>query len=280
MKNNLFTLDSELFFWTLRKLLAFTRKGSSIARERDTLPSFSHCSQSRITWREIIKESGGRGPRVLRTRPTKRIMYKTLESKVTALLPLLSPDSPSSPPSDSPPLFVLFSWMPSMPVLLGRPRTRAGITKGRRERRRQMTRRSCSLDRSHVTSSETSWTRFILSSLSESLSDIPSLCLPCRPLPSLGLSLNPSRDETSHFTSLPAFNLPRVACSRPPFLSVMPRRRYVEYANKSCTNVPEIWTHLPINYSVGAVKPSVSFRTVPLSSFSPLLLVRLSRAFI
>jgi len=60
MKNNLFTLDSEFFFWTLRKRLAFTRKGSSMAREWDTLLSFSHCSQSRITWRVGDNKGVGR----------------------------------------------------------------------------------------------------------------------------------------------------------------------------------------------------------------------------
>lgn len=103
-----------------------------------------------------------------------------------------------------------------------RVRTRAGTTKGtarRHERRRQMTRGSCSLDRSHVTSSETSWTRFILSSLSESLSDISSL----PPFPeSLFLSLSLSEPVPRRvplrtlpaLTLLPSFNLfSCVACS-------------------------------------------------------------------
>lgn len=119
--------------------------------------------------------------------------------------------------SNSPPLSVSFSWMPSVPGLLlllllsstgFRPYTRAGTTKGtarRRERRRQMTRGSCSLDRSHVTSCETPWTRFILSSLSESLSNIPSLYPPSAPSFSRRPSLNLSHDECSRFTLPPRF---------------------------------------------------------------------------
>lgn len=136
-----------------------------------------------------------------------------------------------------------------------------------------MTRGSCSLDRSHVTSSETSWTRFILSSLSESLSDIPPSRLP-RPRPSPSCSWTPfepvpRRVPPLHLRSPypPSLNLfsstsrALVPLLSPALLSssFVPCRRYVEYANKSCTNVPEVWTRSPINYSVGAADPPSLF---------------------
>lgn len=103
---------------------------------------------------------------------------------------------------------------------------------------------------------------------------------------SRGLSLNLSRDRCPRASPAltlpsPSFNLfSRVACSLVPLLlfSLGPCcRRYVECANKSCTNVPEVWTRSPINYSVGAVDPPSLFRAAPLSPFH---LVRLPRAFI
>lgn len=139
-----------------------------------------------------------------------------------------------------------------------------------------MTRGSCSLDRSHVTSSKTSWTRFILSSLSESLSDISSLS----PFPEslvdsfslfLSFSLSAPVPRRVSLRTLPALTLlfqPVLLRRVLSFLlsfSLVPCRHYVEYANKSCTNVPEVWTRSPINYSVGAVDPPSLFRVVPLS---------------
>lgn len=106
----------------------------------------------------IIKQSGGRGFRVLRTRPTSASCTRHWSQRSRLLyhycLQILPPHLP---PTLLPFPSLLFFWMPSdaRPPRF-RPCTRAGTTKGtarRRERRRQMTRGSCFLDRSHVTSS-------------------------------------------------------------------------------------------------------------------------------
>jgi len=112
------------------------------------------------------RANGGRGSaRVLRTRLTKSIVYKTPESKVTTPLPLLSPDPPCSSSSSSPPplsLSLSFSLSLSRspcraraalvePRLQASASARAGTTKGTNEglRRGREGRDEVVLDRSH-----------------------------------------------------------------------------------------------------------------------------------
>lgn len=204
----------------------------------------------------------------------------------------------------SPPLSVSFSWMPSVPGLLllcllsstgFRPCTRAGTTKGtaRGRRREKETNDERELfsrqkprhflwNRGHGLSCPRWVSHSRMSPLfalfSQVLSRTPFEPVPRRVLPLHLRSPYPRLSTCS----------PCVACSRLPpppipllslslFLSPVPRRRYVEYANKSCTNVPEVWTRSPINYSVGAADPPSLFRALPLSPFH---LVRLPRALI
>lgn len=151
--------------------------------------------------------------------------------------------------------------------------------------------------------SETSPTRFILSSPSDSFSDNLLLAPPSsRLLPSLPpilcRSSGPSSGSTlvwslyepvarvrcpAHFARahLALVSRPvlfRVACSTSPLpppqpvlsLSLYSLGRYVECANKSCRNARRLWdTRSPINYSAGAVDlPSPFSQAFPSFFFS------------
>lgn len=284
-KSNLLTSVTEFFFWTLRKLLVFAREGSSMARGRSMPSLFSHSPQCRTT---SCREGDNKGVGRKRTSGITNASDKAHHVRDTGVkghgsFTIIVSRSSTFLQLSSPFRLLFSDAFGARPPPPQFSRVQAIYTRGNNKRNgtKRKAREGDKWRKGVVLSTEATslplkpWTRFILSSLSESLSNIPSLWPPSRWFLADSLWTCPATSApASPALTLPSsFNLfSRVACSRPPpcllSLSPVPCRRYVEYANKSCTNVPEVWTRSPINYSVGAADPPSLFRAVPPFSLS------------
>lgn len=222
----------------------------------------------------IIKQSGGRGFRVLRTRPTSTSCTRHCSQRSQLLyhycpqiLPLHLPSTLL--PFPSPFLGCLRCQASSVQTMYTRGNNKRNGTK-KREKETNDERELFSRQKPRHFLSETSWTRFILSSLSESLSDIP----PFYPLPPCPKFLADSL-WTCPATGAPASPAPHLT---PIFQPVLPRRVLSSSFSPSCPagatsntrinhaqTFPRSGHARPINYSVGAVDPPSLFRLVHLS---------------